>query len=190
MARINIATLLGNICDTMNCLESGCINWQSLISNSIHIRIDGKAITDQTIPKCDCLILYSPTNLDYTWVTFIEVKATNPSTTKVKKQLQTCLDKYNECASELQQHLPTQAELTEMLLPNFRNNAQLILLISKTVDQIFKGKTRTVSVLYAAKNVSRMKRTGYSQPFRLNNKQRIVFMECKKDLKTLFNSAA
>ena len=190
MTRINIATLLGSICDTTNCQESGCINWQSLISNSIHIRIDGKAITDQTIPKCDCLILYSPTNLDYTWVTIIEVKGTNPTINEVTKQLQTCLDKYNEVISELRRHLPTKAEFTKMLLPNFRNNAQLILLISKTIDHIFKGKTRIVPVLYAVKNVSRMKRTGYSRPFRLSNKQRIVFMECKKDLRTLFNTAA
>lgn len=190
MARINIATLLGNICDTTNCQESSCINWQSIISNSVHIRIDGKAITDQTIPKCDCLILYSPTNLDYTCVTFIEVKATNPSRTEVKKQLQTCLDEYNEFISELRQPPPTQAELTKMLLPNFRNNAQLILLISKTIGQIFKRKARIVPVLYALENVSRMKRTGYSRDFRLSNDQRILFMECKEDLKTLFNIVA
>jgi len=188
MGRINIPTLLGNICDTTNCQESGCINWQSLMSNSIHIRIDGKAITDQTIPKCDCLILYSPTHPDYTWVTFIEVKATNPSRTEVKRQLQTCLDEYNEFISQLQQPPPTQAQLTTMLLPSLRNNARLVALISKTIQHIFKRKTRIVPVLYALNNVSRMKRTGYSRDFRLSNNQRILFMECKQDLKALFDT--
>ena len=142
MGRLNMANLLGSICDTTKCQEANCINWQSLISNSLHIRIDGEAITDDTISKCDCLILYSPPEQDYTWVTFIEVKATNPDRTKVKKQLQACLDEYNEFISELQDSPPTEAELTEMLLPSFRNNEQLIPLISKTLEQIFNRKTK------------------------------------------------
>lgn len=187
MTSINLPILLNSICDITQCIESNSINFHSISADSAHFRIDGKAIIDQTIKKCDCLIIYSPPSSAFSFILMLEVKKDNPDPRDFVWQLDSCREKYHELVDNIIQNYPalTLANLDNILPSPHKHDTTLKQFLLRIIDHMRRYKIKFLPILCANKNVSRMKRTGFTKEFRLKNKQRIIYLESGQDIKTV-----
>ena len=187
MTSLNLPILLNSICDITQCIESDSINFQSISSDSVHFRIDGKAITDQTIPKCDCLIIYSPPSSAFSFILMVEVKKDNPDPRDFVRQLDSCRDKYHELVYSIIQNYPplTLSHLANILPSPHKHDTTLKQLLLTIIDHMRRYKIKFLPILCASKHVSRMKRTGSTKKFRLKNKQLIIYLKSGQNIETV-----
>lgn len=84
---MSLADLFRCICKESECKEQGSILWSSNDGKYVHIRIDGCVIKSDD-KKCDCLLMYFPSNTSKIIMFFIEVKGRSYSLSEVKEQIE------------------------------------------------------------------------------------------------------
>lgn len=187
MPSLNVEKLLECICNTSNCQERNCVKWDQTKSGSlIHIRIDGCVISSEEQNKCDCLIIFSPSQVSRAYIFLVEAKSSNYSLTKVIKQLQAGRDAFNESIQTISEAVLDSNTVRSMLSDPHQSNPIIVDLIVKSLSHIRQQKYYIIPVLYANRKIPLLKRTGYGDRFKIkiggNKKRKIDFVKCRDDI--------
>jgi hypothetical protein len=163
-----INKLLLSLCNTNNCRENKKISFYFGNNNVLHFRIDGVFITDTTIKKNDCLVSYNNRtgNRNQHYLFLIEVKDESYSFDEVITQLQNGRNILNEVFNKIDNRYKSIDDIYPLLPTNYKNKkfASLALDLIKDVK---KNRHKLIPILCAKKKIEFLKRTTYSQRFRI-----------------------
>jgi hypothetical protein len=153
-----VGKLLSSLCDPGNCSEKRKIIFDAGNPYVLHFRIDGVFITDQTIKKNDCLVIYNQPNAQQiSFLFLVEVKDSSYTLDAVVSKLQNSKDILNNNVFTELGEINNLSEVLRLLPTAYRKKATARLVL-QSLERIRKNKYRLIPVLCAKTNKARRKR--------------------------------
>lgn len=146
------------MCDPENCLEKRKIIFDAGNPYVLHFRIDGVFITDQTIKKNDCLVIYNQPNAQQiSFLFLVEVKDSSYTLDAIVSKLQNSKDILNNNVFTKLGEINNLSEVLRLLPIAYRKKA-IARLVLQSLERIRKNKYKLIPVLCAKTNKARRKR--------------------------------
>ena len=192
MSSSGIKRILDCLCDTSSCIEKSHIKWDRTSQDFVHSRIDGCVSTSSNEKKCDCLIMYSPSRVNRTYVFIVEVKRANYNIGEVIEQLLSCRNKFNLASRNIGAHLLNVNTIRSMLPAPYQTNKGMARLVCRSLSNIRQENYDLIPVLCAKRKIRLLQRVGYTHRFKLKIGSRksipIGFVKSGEDILTRFRN--